>query len=102
MLPPVFLYPADLSAIQPDRERPALQRRVGRVSGQFIPQADREGARVYGNVPLIEEPVNIPSQEQPAIVVMLADCCLAVQVRRFQRRNGAGTGESAYRSEGRK
>ncbi|MGC5387268.1 hypothetical protein ACPXCJ_22475 [Micromonospora chalcea] len=41
--------------------------------------------------------MNIPSQEETAIVVMLANRCVAVQMRRFQRGSRTGPGEGAYR-----
>jgi hypothetical protein len=79
------------------RERLAMQRGVARVPEQLVSQTDRQRARVDGDISLIKEPVYIPSQQQATVLVMLANRCVAVQMRRFQRSDRTRPGEGAYR-----
>ena len=95
MFLPVLVEPLDLFGSELRRERLAVKARVLGVIDQVGGDVDPEPHGVHREQAVVEEPMDVPAQHQPAVIVVLPELGVAVQVPCFKDTRGSGAGKGA-------
>ena len=95
MLSPVVTEPLDLAVMQIDTEPMIVKARVLRIALERICNVHAEGAGVDGQPTVIEETVDVPTEEQAAMFMVNTELRVAVEMAGFQHPRGRLTREGA-------